>query len=167
MHYVIKLLFSIPRTISHNFHFNSSTEGSISKFQFETANSASSSTVVDALKFRLLQYNKLFGSEEQEDASECLMMLIELINKGSVPYCGYNDNDLRGVSLSEILFSFNSIQNSLLPRKYNKYIQYTTYQQFIFKAMGTGHLLVYVSYNYMHTTISLIKVEQRCSCADH
>ena len=60
-----------------------------------------------------------------------------------------------------------SIQNSLLPRKYNKYIQYTTYQQFIFKAMGTGHLLVYVSHNYVHTTISFIKVEQRCSCADH
>ena len=61
----------------------------------------------------------------------------------------------------------HSIQNSLLPRKYNKYIQYTIYQQFIFKAMGTRHLLVYVSTNYMHTTISFIKVEHGCSCADH
>ena len=52
----------------------------------------------------------------------------------------------------------NSIQNSLLPRKYNKYIQYTTYQQLIFMAMGTWHLLVYVCRNYMHTTISFIKV---------
>ena len=33
------------------------------------------------------------------------MMLIELINKGSVPYCGSNDNNSTGVSLSEILFS--------------------------------------------------------------
>ena len=35
-------------------------------------------------------------------------MLIELINKGSVPYCGSNDNNSTGVSLSEILFSFMS-----------------------------------------------------------
>ena len=34
------------------------------------------------------------------------MMLIELINKGSVPYCGSNDNNSTGVSLSEILFLF-------------------------------------------------------------
>ena len=33
-------------------------------------------------------------------------MLIELTNKGSVPYCGSNDNNSTGVSLSEILFSF-------------------------------------------------------------
>ena len=52
-------------------------------------------------------YNMIFYcGEQQEDASECLMMLIELINKGSVPYCGSNDNNSTGVSLSEILFSF-------------------------------------------------------------
>ena len=106
MNSVIQLLFSILRTISNNFQFNSSTEGSISKFLFEIARSASSSTDVDALKFRLVQYDKFCSGEQQEDASECLMMLIELINKGSVPYCGYNDNNLTGVSLSEILFSF-------------------------------------------------------------
>ena len=37
---------------------------------------------------------------------QCLMMLIELFNKGSVPYCGSNDYISTGVSLSEILFSF-------------------------------------------------------------
>ena len=37
------------------------------------------------IKFRLVQYD---------------------INKASVPYCGSNDNNSRGVSLSEILFSF-------------------------------------------------------------
>ena len=60
---------------------------------------------MDALKFRLVQCDKFYGGEKQEDASECLMMLIELINKGSIPYCGSNDNST-GVSLSEILFSF-------------------------------------------------------------
>ena len=34
------------------------------------------------------------------------MMLIEFINKGSVPYCGSNDNNSTGVSLSEILYIF-------------------------------------------------------------
>ena len=104
MNSVIQSLFSIHRTISQNCQFNSSTEGSISKFLFEIACNASSSTDVDALKFR--QYDKFYSGEQQEDASECLMMLIELINKGSVPYCGSNDNNSTGVSLSEIVFSF-------------------------------------------------------------
>ena len=34
------------------------------------------------------------------------MLLIERINKGSVPYCGSNHNNSTGVSLSETLFSF-------------------------------------------------------------
>ena len=74
--------------------------------EYHAAHSASNSTDVDALKFRLVQYDKFYGGEKQEDASECLMMLIELINKGSVPYCGSNVDNSTGVSLSEILFSF-------------------------------------------------------------
>ena len=80
MNSVIQLLFSILRTISHNFQFNFSTEGSISQFLFEIARSASSSTDVDALKFRLVQYDKFYSGEKQDDASECLMILIELIS---------------------------------------------------------------------------------------
>ena len=34
------------------------------------------------------------------------MMLIEIMNKGSVPHRGSNDNNSAEVSLSEILFSF-------------------------------------------------------------
>ena len=34
------------------------------------------------------------------------MMLIEQINKGSLPHCGSNDNNSTEVSLSEIVFSF-------------------------------------------------------------
>ena len=106
MNSVIQLPFSILRTISQIFQFNSSTEGSISKFLFGIACSASSSTDVDVLKFRLVQYDKFYSGEQQEDASDCLMMLIELINKGSEPYCCSNDNNSTGVSPSEILFSF-------------------------------------------------------------
>ena len=46
------------------------------------------------------------GANNKEDASECLMLLIELINKGSVPFGDSYDNNSTGVSLSEILFSF-------------------------------------------------------------
>ena len=105
MNSVIQLLFSILITISQSFQFNSSKEGSICKFPFEIACRASSSTDVDALKFRLVQYDKSYSGEQQEDASECLMILIELINKGSVPYCGSYDNNSTGISLSEILFT--------------------------------------------------------------
>ena len=38
--------------------------------------------------------------------SECLMVLIEVINKSLIPYCGSNDNKSTRVSLSDILFSF-------------------------------------------------------------
>ena len=69
------LIFSILRAISHNFQFNSSTEGSISKFLFEIAHSASSSTDVDAPKFWLVQYDIFYGGEKQ-DTSDCLMMLV-------------------------------------------------------------------------------------------
>ena len=105
MNSVIQLLSSIRRTISHNFQCNSSTGGSLSKYPFETAHSASSFTYVDALKFRLVQYDKFYGRENHEDASEYLTMLIEVVNKGSIPYCGSNDNNSTGVSLNEILFS--------------------------------------------------------------
>ena len=39
-------------------------------------------------------------------SSECLLMLIEIINKGSVPYYGSHVSNSTGVSLSDILFSF-------------------------------------------------------------
>ena len=77
---MVQLLFSILRTISQNFQFDTSTEGSISKFLFEIACRASSSTYVDALKFRLVQYDKFYSGEQQEDASECHMMIIKLLS---------------------------------------------------------------------------------------
>ena len=79
-------------------------EGSISKFLFETAHSASSSSDVDAHKFRLVPYDRFYGGEKQEDASECLMILIELINKGSVSYFGSNDKNSTGFSYLKSYF---------------------------------------------------------------
>ena len=47
-----------------------------------------------------------YNDQMQQGGSEWLMMLIEVINKGSVPYCGSNDDNATGVSLSDILLSF-------------------------------------------------------------
>ena len=41
----------------------------------ETARSASSAIDVDALKFRLVQYDTFYGGQIQQDSSECLMLL--------------------------------------------------------------------------------------------
>ena len=81
---VIQALLPILRTIRHNFQFNSSTDFFLSKCLFETAHSASNSTDVDGLKFRIVQY----------DNSTMAKMLIEVINKDSVPYCFSNGNIL-------------------------------------------------------------------------
>ena len=72
----------------------------------ETLYGESNSTDVDALKLRLVQYNTFYYGQIQHDALECLTMLIDVINKGSVPCCGSNDNNSTRVSLSDILFSF-------------------------------------------------------------
>ena len=40
---------------------------------------------VDTLKFQLVQYDIFYNGPNQEDDSECLIMLIEVNNKGSVP----------------------------------------------------------------------------------
>ena len=61
---------------------------------------------MDATKIRPVQYNTFYSGQTQQDSSEYHMMLGEVINKGSVLYCGSNDNNATGISLSEILFSF-------------------------------------------------------------
>ena len=59
---------------------------------------------LDALKFRLVQYDTFYSGQSQQDSSECLMMVIEAINKGSVQYCCSDDST--GASLSEFVSSF-------------------------------------------------------------
>ena len=42
----------------------------------------------------------------QQKSSECLIIPIELINKGAVPYCDSSDDKSTGVSPCDTLFSF-------------------------------------------------------------
>ena len=102
---VIQLLFTILRTIGHTFLFNFSMEGSLSTCLIDTAHSVSSSKDVDAFKFRLAKSDTFYNGQIHQDSSECLTMLIEVINKGPMPYFGSNDNSTC-VSLCGILFLF-------------------------------------------------------------
>ena len=85
LNFVIQLLLPILRTIIYNFQFNTSAEGSLSIFLFQTAH----------------------GGQIQQDSLELLVMFREVISKDGATNCGSNDNNnCTGVSLSEIVFSF-------------------------------------------------------------
>ena len=89
-------------------HFDLSTEGFLSKCLFNTAIFSSKSQDVDVLKTRLTQYDNFHNGLVQQDATECLLMIIEIIKKGSVTCFETIENARNfssGVSLSDFLLS--------------------------------------------------------------
>ena len=90
---------------SYTSPFNSSTEGTLLKCLFQTALNARNSKDVDALKFQLVRHDTFYNGQNQLDSTECLLVLIHIIHKGSMP-----DSSLitypTGASLSDILISF-------------------------------------------------------------
>ena len=60
---------------------------------------------METLKLQLSTNNSFFTGEIQEDACECLMLLIEIMDKGFRP-CPTNYNMNSKGSFSELLFSF-------------------------------------------------------------
>ena len=57
------------------------------------------------LKFQLVHHDTFYNGQNQQDSTECLMMLIYIINKGSMPDSSSTTYPM-GASLSDILFSF-------------------------------------------------------------
>ena len=82
---VLQLIFSIFRNNSYTSPFNSSTEGTLLKCMLQTAHNACNSRDVDALKFQLVRHDIFYNGQNQEDSTECLLMLINIIDKGSMP----------------------------------------------------------------------------------
>ena len=80
-------------------------EGNISECPFDTAHKTSSAQEVETLKLQLSAYNSCFTGETPEDACECLVMLIEIMDKGFGLF-PTNDNISSKVSSSKLLFSF-------------------------------------------------------------
>ena len=68
--------------------------------------SAQGSEIMVHVNMWLVKYDAFYNFQIQKDGAECHMMLVELINKGSVTHYGSNDNNSTGVSLFDILFSF-------------------------------------------------------------
>ena len=102
---VLQLIFSIFRNNSYTYPFNSSTEGTLLKCLFHTAHNARHSEDVDALKFQLVRHDALYHVQNQQDSTECLLMLINIIHKGSLSDSNSSTYPM-GASLSDILFSF-------------------------------------------------------------
>ena len=103
--FVLQLIFSIYRNNSCTSPFNSSTEGTLLKCRFQTAHNARNSKDVDALKFQLVHHDTFYNGQNQQDSTECLLMLIDIIHKGSMPDSSSTTYPT-GASLSDILFSF-------------------------------------------------------------
>ena len=82
---VLQLIFSIFRNNSYTSPFNSSTEGTLLKCLLQTAHNACNSKDVDALKFQLVRRDIFYNGQNQQDSTECLLMSINIIDKGSMP----------------------------------------------------------------------------------
>ena len=72
---------------------------------FQTAHNARTSKDVDALKFQLVRHDAFHNGQNQQDSTECLLMLINIIHKGSMPD-SISTTSPTGASLSDILFLF-------------------------------------------------------------
>ena len=86
-------------------YFNGCVEGKISECLFDTAHKTASTQDVEALKLQLSPYNSFFTGGTQKGTWECLMLLIEIMDKG-FGLCPTNDNIYSKGSFSELLFSF-------------------------------------------------------------
>ena len=71
----------------------------------QTAHNACNFKDVDALKFQLVRHDIFYNGQNQEDSTEFLLMLINIIHKGSMPDSSLTASPT-GASLSDILFSF-------------------------------------------------------------
>ena len=85
--------------------FNNCVDGKIWECLFDTTQKTPSTQEVETLKLQLSTYNSFFTGETQEDACECLMLLIEIMDKG-LGLCPTNDNISSTGSFSELIFSF-------------------------------------------------------------
>ena len=60
---------------------------------------------MDALQFQLVHHDTFYNDQNQQDSTECLLMLMNIIHEGSLPDSNSTTYPM-GASLSDILFSF-------------------------------------------------------------
>ena len=59
---------------------------------------------MDALKFEWVRHDTFYNGQNQEDSTECLLMVINIIHKDSMPDSSSTTSPT-GASLADILFS--------------------------------------------------------------
>ena len=89
-----------------NVHINNCVEGKISECIFDTAHKTPSAQEVGTLKLQLSTYNSFFTGEIQQDACECLMLLIEIMDKGFGPWPTNDNINSKGRFLNSYFHSF-------------------------------------------------------------
>ena len=60
---------------------------------------------MNALNLQIVRHDTFYNGQNQQDSTECLLMLINIIHKGSMPDSSSKTYPM-GASLSDILFSF-------------------------------------------------------------
>ena len=105
---VLQYLYCIIRTADLNWNHYDSLEGQITECLFNTAHNVTNLHSVDDLKLKLANYDSFYKGCVQQDSSECLMLLLEIIDKGCFVCPSNEDNTYisHGDSVSEHLFSF-------------------------------------------------------------
>ena len=102
---ILQIIRSVLRSTQQKIHINNCVKGQTTVPAHKTAHKTPSAQEVETLKLQLSTYNSFFTGEIQEDACECLMLRIEIMEKGFGP-CPTNDNINSKGSFSELLFSF-------------------------------------------------------------
>ena len=82
---ILQIIYSVLRSTQQKIHINNCVEGKMSECLLETAHKTPSAQEVETLKLQLSTYNSFFTGEIQEDACECLILLIEIMDKGFGP----------------------------------------------------------------------------------
>ena len=76
-----------PLINEHKHPFGSTHRGPVTQYWnvLQTAHNACNSKDVDALKFQLARQDTFYNGQNQQDSTECVLMLINIIHKGSMP----------------------------------------------------------------------------------
>ena len=100
---ILQIIYSVLRSTHQQIYINNCVKGKISECLFDTAHKTPSAQEVETLKLQLS--TNFFSGEMQEDACECLMLLIQIMDKG-FGLCPTKDNINNKLSFSELIFSF-------------------------------------------------------------
>ena len=92
----------VIRRTDHNWKFENGMEGHISKCIFDTAYNAPGWHGVNELKLKLSKYSKFCNGEAQQDSFECLLLLMDIVDKGFLP-C-FTGNFIQGFSIWTLSF---------------------------------------------------------------